>query len=676
KINPLYSAYLDKNVLLLIGCHTVQVWHDQDEKKTLEFISVIDKSKHRGDDRTNIKKVEYGIRKFKLEVQSKDSGSIESIEMEADDDYLVYAVKEACESLKFLYQIYKESEYAISLSNEDQHIKFKEIVEQTRNIIIRFIQLYPIVWRLLDIRFGLLNLLIEAREYQLIKYILFNEEKDIDNDDDLEKKRLFKMLDDIVSKLENLSQDIEGIMEDITPDQERLLHEKSLHMPQYKSWEGEDNVIGKSLSDDDPVFLGYFLEYYSNKAVKEIGWMITVSEIIPKMYAYNKEDKNYEFYRSYIRLLFFKRCFCEKELDIPFFEFLEIPPSIDGALEVFIPVTQFIPQDSNLKINMLSGVKIPDIQMVPLIYFATNKLLQEKRENKYMSFLKSIFYPGNYVPLEECHIPFLHVINKVEDNLNDPFYCNPSMEAIINFMWDSSKSRWHQISFNFLMHFLSYSIISWMFIAHIEVTGEFQHILVFIFLGYASYIGLSQSLTTYEVSNDSEVAYIMTGKEPENSFSNLFNAIFAAYNWDSIALDTWGFWPLIIINVIGSIVIVLILQNIIISFMSVALEDADNFGKRAVLNFQCKLIYYHAVLKNSALASGYNDFHSKFKDKLEVKYICFYNDQSITNAWRDESKKWETFPIYLNAEKQMQTEEESEFFIKKDDLKFIWWTST
>ncbi|CAG8812255.1 10407_t:CDS:2, partial [Dentiscutata erythropus] len=37
------------------------------------------------------------------------------------------------------------------------------------------------------------------------------------------------------------------------------------------------------------------------------------------------------------------------ELDIPFFEFLEIPPSLHNSLEVFIPVTQLILQDSKLR---------------------------------------------------------------------------------------------------------------------------------------------------------------------------------------------------------------------------------------------------------------------------------------------------------------------------------------
>ncbi|CAG8666269.1 14442_t:CDS:2, partial [Cetraspora pellucida] len=66
-----------------------------------------------------------------------------------------------------------------------------------------------------------------------------------------------------------------------------------------------------------------------------------------------------------------------------------------------------------------------------------------------------------------------------------------------------------------------------------------------------------------------------------------------------------------------------------------ALDDADNFGKRAVLNFRCKLIYEYSSCEN-------------------------------------ECKEWDSTSIFLNAENQMQ---EGEFFIKNEDFELIW-TST
>ncbi|RIB26874.1 hypothetical protein C2G38_143873 [Gigaspora rosea] len=752
KETPRYSVYLDKKkeILLLIGSHTIQVWYDQSKERTLEFISVIDKNERKSE----IKKIEYAIRKFKLSIQSKDSQSV--IEIGNNDD-ITYTAKEACHTLKYLNQIYHPSNrfnrvYSRSLTNEKCHLKFQEIVKQTRNIILRFIRLYPIAWRLIDFRFDLLSILIEAREYQLIKYILFGE----------------------------------------------VISLRSLHMPQYTSWGGETiNTIFKAFADDDPIYLGYLLEYYSNKAIENIGWMITVGEIIPMLY--NKNNKNYGIYKFYIQLLLYKPCFGRKKLDIQFFEFLEIPPTISNCSETFIPITQLIPQESILKVEEISPDKIPYTQMVPLIDFATNNELSlELRGNKFMNFLKSIFCPGEFVPPDEYHVPFLSLLYEVENNYDDHFYYNPSMEAIMNFMWYSSKSHWPPILYAFIIYFLSYTIISWMYIAHIQVVGIFQHILVlvtiiiffyltyyhiiieynllclkrwryytnlfnwvdifafllpflisiyvltnyysfengfkyaesslhmafiiclsilgiwyelvlllrvipgfahyinvlyniivnirlfllffamtiiamghalFIFLGYASYIGLNQSSATYEVSNGSKVVYTMTG-EPENLFLNPFSAIIAVYNWESLSLDNWGFCPLIILSIIGNIVFVIILQNVIISFMSAAFESADKDGKRAVLYYQSSLLYEYMLLKNSAFISGQTDLDSKLKAKLKMKYICFYDDESVTAAWSYQCEKLKSIPIYSAAVRQRQMQMDD--FPSLGECEFIW----
>ncbi|RIB17548.1 hypothetical protein C2G38_2187054 [Gigaspora rosea] len=594
--SPQFFAYLDKEkkIILLIGNYTVQVSYEREKKKrTLEFISVINEDDRDINEHVRERCIERICEKFKLSTDPKDSQSIEMW----GDNYVTDAINEACRTLKYLYQMLEEHDkYDALLNHEHSYFKYKEITKQTRNIIIRFIQLYPIVWRLLDIRFDLLSILIDARECSLIKYILFNEKKAIDDDDE--------------------------------PVQNSLLHKRSLHMPQYKSWEGGDNVIFKALSDKNPIFLGYFLEYYSNKAAEEIGWMITVSEILPDLY--NKNNENYGFYKSYAQLLFYKRWFCSKGLDMPFFKFIKIPSCITGNnfLEVFIPVTQLIPKDCKLDINKINRDKIPDIQMVPLIDFTANKkILSKKRGDKYLNNLKSIFCPSKFVPQKECPIPF-RLIHEVGNNRKDSFYYNPSIEAIMNF--------------------------------------------IFVFLGYAQYIGLSQTPTSYEVSNGSEVIYNMTGIEPGNSFSNPFRAIIAAYYWSSNSFDAWGFWPLIIISVIFNIIFIIILQNVIVSFMSAAFKDANRDGKRAVLNFQSRLIYDYALRENSAFTSRKNDFDCKFNDKLRIKYVCFYNELSITKAWRNESKEWESEPIYLDAENQIQKKSENEFSIEDEDIKFIW----
>ncbi|KAF0462683.1 transient receptor potential channel pyrexia-like [Gigaspora margarita] len=614
KATPRNSAYLDnkKETLLLIGNHMIQVWHDQakqdqakqyqakqdqakqdqNKKRTLEFISIIDENDHI--------EIKYAIRKFKISFQD----SKKNIEIGCDDD-IVLTVIRACQTLKFLNSIYDSS------GAKD-----------------KFIQLYPIVWRLLDICYHLLGILIEAEEKLLIKHILFNEKNDIVSPGE---KHVLKKLDSILSKLETNKNS-----NDKMPEQDYLLHEKSLHIPQYTSWKNKENTINMACSkasdvtNDDPVYLGYLLEYYSNKALEDIGWMISVGEILPKLYteSHNIDNPNNGFFKSYLQILFYKPCFCSKGLDIPFFDFITIPPSMSNSLEVFIPLTQLIPKVSSLIVKEISKEKIPNVRMVPFVDFATNnKTFLLRKGDKYTNFLKSLIFPNQFLALKEIPIPILSIIENVESYHDDPFYFNPSIEAMLNF--------------------------------------------IFIFLGYAAYIGLSGSLTTYEITNGN-TKFNLTGGEPENIFSNPFSSIISAYNWNSTALDAWGFWPLIIISVLGNIVFIIILQNVIISFMSGAFESADKYGKRTVLNFQSCLIYDYARLENSAFTTGKSDFDKQFKKKLRVKYVCFYDEPLITKAWRDEGKEWDANPIYWNAESQISTENECKYFMEDVDLRFIW----
>ncbi|CAG8811218.1 10255_t:CDS:2, partial [Dentiscutata erythropus] len=92
--------------------------------------------------------------------------------------------KRTLRTLEFISVIVK------SYSNDVERI---QLIEMRR---------YPIVWRLLDFYFDLLSILIDAKEYSLIKYLLFSKSKDADDVNNPEKERIFKILDCIASKLE------------------------------------------------------------------------------------------------------------------------------------------------------------------------------------------------------------------------------------------------------------------------------------------------------------------------------------------------------------------------------------------------------------------------------------------------------------------------------------------
>ncbi|CAG8664366.1 31554_t:CDS:2, partial [Racocetra persica] len=393
--SPQCSFYLDekKEKLLLIGNHTVQVWYDQGPKRrTLEFIYMplapflnIPEVEKWESKIIKVMEIELCIGKFKLNILTEDTKDSFQIKIEDEDD-IINVAKYACETLKY-FSIYKKSEQ--TFYGDDKKLKLEKldsIIEQTRKIILRFIRLYPTKWRLLDIRYNLMCVLIESGDYELVNDILsFGE---------------------------------------------------LIHIPQYSAWSGEINAIHTALLDhEDHTMLACFLEYYSKNAIHNLEWMNTVVDIIPELY-YIKP------YKYYAQKLLYNPCFCNKQLDLFSFEFIEILPRSNDLLKVLIPITQLIPLDSELNLQVIDYNKIVDVRMVPLTNFTTNKIISDIRERKPRNFLKRLISPSQHSSLkEEDYSPFIKLVKRGERDL---LYENPSMGAVINWMWHSSKFYWHR----------------------------------------------------------------------------------------------------------------------------------------------------------------------------------------------------------------------------------------
>ncbi|KAF0551105.1 hypothetical protein F8M41_023711 [Gigaspora margarita] len=89
-----------------------------------------------------------------------------------------------------------------------------------------------------------------------------------------------------------------------------------------------------------------------------------------------------ENYKIYAQKLFYSSCFCDKEFDLFSFEILEVTQKSLDLLKVYIPITQLIPQNSELVLQKIDYDKIGNIRMVPLMDFTMNKKCQIlKKEN-------------------------------------------------------------------------------------------------------------------------------------------------------------------------------------------------------------------------------------------------------------------------------------------------------
>ncbi|RIB25573.1 hypothetical protein C2G38_2165562 [Gigaspora rosea] len=673
KRHSYYSFYLDekKEKLLLIGNHTIQVWHDQrsekgPKKRSLEFIhvplshlpfnceqsflvamnyeqykiKVIDINYCLGKFKLNfqieniqIENIEGKSFKLKMAVDKNDTMNVDkndtknvdkeyNIQIEniedksfqikmADKNDTMNVVKYACYSLKYLSS-YKKFE--LHFKNK----KFADIIKQTQKIILRFIKLHPTEWRLLDIRYDLMSVLIEAKEYKLVKDILsskewlhiplnipWEDEKIISWEDKKDEKKKYYSYCPFRAKDDKENIGWMNTVVDIIPELYKCKEDKS---------EKENHK--------------------SEKENHNIGWVNKVKDIRSKLFKSNKIEREKEKAESYIyyaQKLFYHPCFYEKQLNIVSFKFLEISPKANGLLKVFIPITQLIPQDFKLNLQDIDYNTIVNIRMVN---FTTNKKIFDIREKNFVDYLKDIISPFQFSSLEkDDYSPFIKLIENENDNVREILYENPSMGAVMNWMWYCSKFYWSRS--------------------------------LFTLLGYPFYIGLNQSPTTYEVTEGNDAAYTMTGEEPDNPFSNIIGSIVAVYDWSSISLDSWNFWPLTIISLICSFVFVIILQNIIISYMSDAFSDAVKDSNRGLYRFQIDFIHDLALLEKSL---GFNNLDSKFKDKIRAKYICFYDDPNITSSWKEESEKMESEPYPIT---QIENKDDLES-LSKEDCEFIW----
>ncbi|CAG8799318.1 7012_t:CDS:2, partial [Racocetra persica] len=256
---------------------------------------------------------------------------------------------------------------------------------------------------------------------------------------------------------------------------------ESIHIPQKFPWSGEKNAIRTAFSDH--TMLALFLEYYSNNVLENIGWMNTVVDIIPELYKSNekknekregdnineneidlkqniihnkkngkeKDDNIYEdvmdfkseSYAYHAQKLFYNPCFCNKPLDLLSFEFLEISPASNDLLKVFIPITQLIPQDSELDLQEIDYDKMVDIRMVPLTDFTTKKKslfdVKESKRTSFLDFLKFLNFPNQYLShevfKEEDYSPFIRLIwNLIKKDEFESLYENPSMGAVMNWI--------------------------------------------------------------------------------------------------------------------------------------------------------------------------------------------------------------------------------------------------
>ncbi|GBB91276.1 hypothetical protein RclHR1_18460001 [Rhizophagus clarus] len=605
----------------------------------------------------------------------------------------VDAVRYACKALEF---INKRAEFFVNYHKE--HL-CEEMVAYINHIIWRFIKYKPDDFRLLDIRRNVMKNLILGDCDHLIKFILFG-----NNDNDENINNLHIPRNTFWKKKRTIINDTEEY--EITNVMELAIH----------------HCKGREIRNT--IIVAYLLEYYSRHAIDYAGWMSTVSKALPLLFKYNYDD--------YIKKLFRKECFVNQN----YLSALNIIP--EKFQEIRNLGIKFKTFEINLHSNEINNyhmkwekfkcflIKLYQqyedwvskdvekqplaLRVVPLPEFTVNRRSSRQDKSKrrilYSLFL-FLFIPRQYkINWEEKNklSPFSRII--LYEN-HDDIYDNPATEAIIGFRWKRAGAFFFFLFLRFLFYVLSiylfiteliqlkhhwrkyisdihnfFDIISITFpvivisimLKDFRLSDGFNSVETFdsglitldsfaIFFLWIEVVNFISPLNTKFVllkdtnikTKDTTFNGTVNGQDIEmktnfdrtdrndNPYSNFFTALEATYFWlngDFVQRDAFDYWAVEIFTLIASIFLVTILQNMLITFMSGVYERTETKGRQALLRFRANQIADYEAL-----------YHPEFIPPMrEPKYIYYIGKSKTFEKWYEDRK--DDGPIYKDFEKK------------------------
>ncbi|CAG8621252.1 11720_t:CDS:2, partial [Diversispora eburnea] len=132
-------------------------------------------------------------------------------------------------------------------------------------------------------------------------------------------------------------------------------------------------------------------------------------------------------------------------------------------------------------------------------------------------------------------------------------------------------------------------------------------------------------------SNISVTQVIDKSSYLDNYYSHILTSVAAVFFWTNgrwDQLDQWDNYSVIIISMLGSIILVLIFQNMLIAFMNGAFETANKAGLAAVQKYRAELIAEYDTLEKP--------FGSR---KGNPRYIYYIPNPDLIDDWLEETKK-------------------------------------
>ncbi|RHZ79971.1 hypothetical protein Glove_139g216 [Diversispora epigaea] len=128
----------------------------------------------------------------------------------------------------------------------------------------------------------------------------------------------------------------------------------------------------------------------------------------------------------------------------------------------------------------------------------------------------------------------------------------------------------------------------------------------------------------------------------DNYYSHFISSVEAVFFWTNGRWDQLGQWdyPAVdVLSILGSLILVLIFQNMLIAFMNGAFDKANKAGRTAAYKYRADLTAEYEALENP------------FTKKENPKYIYYIPDPDVINTWLKETKKDENQELrHMDAE--------------------------
>ncbi|CAG8447059.1 4522_t:CDS:2 [Rhizophagus irregularis] len=728
----------DKSIQLIIGVFSVQVWRrlseGDNQVSRLEYIWIGNKQK------IEIKSLLVERNEFLLEFtlhdEKEDLPDIinKKDKMQIHWPHNVLILKDACVALEYCHYLIDNP------VSPRKGLLFEEFRIQVQNIVKNFIKYNPLIFQLTDIRYDIMGNLIRGNCVSIIKRILFIKTENFKSS---EGSKAMK------AKMNN-----------------------HLHFPRLYSWESNSpkksdlEVAIESITGvhrKESIIVGYLLDYYSDNAMKNTGWMISVTQILPLLY-----DRHLDYY---VKELFYKPCFGTRQsyIDDSLISSYELrkaqqknihsinirqglsrKPSaiIPGFKKKFEDIKMYLKLNLNRKhdpcLTKLNVVPLPDFFTFPPST-STNK--EEKFLDHYLAWriLKNVVWPHIYVELVDSqYSPFHRAL--MRDNRITTF-SNPSLAALIDYKW--SKAQIY-----FIRSYATYIIFALIFwttnnVTRIEVVtpiiakGIYFPLQIMLFYigylrlafeylqlknkGYRKYINVynffdiisiimplslvislnflesgvdktklryytvAASLTTFvlwielllllrffsdlvpdggqnfalfnAVTGDNIAPNITidqtfdVDRVSDNYFSDFLQSIEAVYfwtngRWDQV--DQWNFLPVQALCFFASILLITVMQNMLIAYMTSVFDEACALGNQAVLKFRADLICDYETLMRFVV-----DLIDESENPKDLYYVARVEE---VERWESEIKKYSKSHKYILVDKfdSLSDDEESD----------------